>query len=95
TGANVSLRITDEFMAAVENNSTFIQQWPIDSQEPKVTQVINARELWDEIVDCAQKRGDPGLLMWDNITRNLPSEFYKGFESLSTNPSLRGDTKVW
>lgn len=86
TGANVSLRITDEFMTAVENNSTFTQQWPIDSQEPKVTQVINARELWNEIVDCAQKRGDPGLLMWDNITRNLPSEFYKGFESLSTNP---------
>jgi len=86
SGANVSLKITDEFMLAVENDDEFVQQWPIDSDNPKIKQVIKARELWDVIVDCAQQSGEPGLLMWDNICNNLPAHSFPGFEAVCVNP---------
>lgn len=88
TGANVSLRITDDFMEAVENNGTFMQQWPLDVplEEAKFTREIKARDLWGVIVDSAWKMGEPGLLMWDNYCKNLPAHFYPGFMTQSTNP---------
>jgi len=86
TGANVSLKITDEFMRAVENDEDFVQQWPVDSDNPEFVQTINARELWDVIVDCAQQSGEPGLLMWDNICDNLPAHCFSGFEAVCVNP---------
>lgn len=88
TGANVSFRVTDAFMQAVENDSEFTQRWPLDVpiEEAKIVKKIRAKELWDIIVDAAWRTGDPGLLMWDSYTQNLPAHCYPGFFTLSTNP---------
>jgi len=88
TGANVSVKITDNFMHAVEANEDFELQFPVDSEEPAYTKTVKARELWDLIVESATKTAEPGLMMWDNIINNLPAHCYKdkGFKTLTTNP---------
>jgi len=88
TGANVSVRITDEFMNAVEQDGIFTLRWPIDSAHPKFTHEIKAKELWETIVGQATKNAEPGILMWDNILRFMPAESYAdvGFKTISTNP---------
>ena len=88
TGANVSVKLSDQFMEAVENNESFTLQWPIESDTPSVSKCINAKELWDVIIESATKTAEPGILMWDNIIKNLPAESYKaqGFQTLPTNP---------
>ena len=88
TGANISIRISDEFMEAVESDSDFTLQFPCESDTPKFTRVIRARSLWKTIVDAATKTAEPGILMWGNITKYLPAECYasKGFKTLSCNP---------
>lgn len=88
TGANVSLRLSDEFMKAVEDNKEFTQQWPIDVpvNKAKVVKKIKAVDLWNMIVEQAWKTAEPGLLMWDNYIRMLPAHNYPGFETQSTNP---------
>ncbi len=88
TGANVSVKISDDFMRAVENKETFTLHFPIGSENPSHTKKINAEELWSKIVESATKTAEPGLLMWDNITKNLPAESYAafGFKTLTTNP---------
>lgn len=88
TGANISIRISDEFMEAVESDSDFTLQFPCESTAPKFTRVIRARALWKTIVDAATKTAEPGILMWGNITKYLPAECYasKGFKTLSCNP---------
>jgi ribonucleotide reductase alpha subunit len=96
TGANVSLKLSDEFMKAVESNNEFVQQWPINVplNKAKVIKRIKAAELWNLIVEQAWKTAEPGLLMWDNYTRMLPAHNYPGFETQSTNPCLTGDTQL-
>lgn len=86
TGANVSLRISDEFMVALTEGKTFRQQWPVDASIPEVIQDVDPRELWDVIVDSAWKFAEPGLLMWDNYCNTLPAHLYPGFKTKSTNP---------
>ena len=88
TGANVSVKINDSFMKAVENKETFTLQFPVDSETPTISKRINAKKLWDKIVESATATAEPGLLMWDNIINNLPAECYKdeGFQTLTTNP---------
>ena len=86
TGANVSVKITDEFMEAVENQETFTLQFPVDSENPEYTSEIDATELWTTIIESATTTAEPGLLMWDNITKNLPAHSYPGFETKTTNP---------
>ena len=88
TGANVSVKITDSFMQAVENNDSFTLQFPVDSPTPTHTNVVSARELWTTIIESATETAEPGLLMWDNIINNLPAHSYSdlGFETVSTNP---------
>jgi len=88
TGANVSVKISDDFMEAVESGDDFTLQFPVDSDSPVFSKTIRAKELWDNIVDSATKTAEPGILMWDNITNNLPAESYKnqGFQTLTTNP---------
>ena len=88
TGANVSVRISDEFMRAVEADQSFTLQFPVDSSNPTHTCEIQATQLWEEIVKSATATAEPGLLMWDNIINNLPAECYKdeGFRTLTTNP---------
>ena len=88
TGANVSVKISDSFMEAVENKESFTLQYPVDAAEPTHTKDVSAIELWDKIVKSATTTAEPGLLMWDNIIKNLPAECYKdeGFQTLTTNP---------
>jgi ribonucleoside-diphosphate reductase alpha chain len=88
TGANVSVKISDDFMRAVENDESFTLQFPVDSETPAFKQEISARTLWGAIINSATKTAEPGLLMWDNITSTLPAEEYAedGFKTITTNP---------
>ena len=88
TGANVSVRIDDEFMEAVEKGSKYIQKYPIDSETPEYSKEIDPRELWNKIVHNAWKSAEPGILFWDTIERESIPDCYsdKGFKTTSTNP---------
>lgn len=88
TGANVSVKLTDEFMEAVKNDTPFIQQYPINAKEPKFTKEINARELWNKIVHNAWASAEPGVLFWDTIERESVPDCYAdlGYKTVSTNP---------
>jgi len=88
TGANVSVKMTDEFMDAVKNDKPFKQQYPINSSDPKFTREINARELWNKIVHNAWQSAEPGVLFWDTIERESVPDCYAdlGYKTVSTNP---------
>lgn len=88
TGANVSVRIDDEFMNAAVNNTEYIQKFPVDSDTPVVSQAVDASALWNKIVHNAWKSAEPGVLFWDTITRESLSDCYAdlGFRTISTNP---------
>ena len=88
TGANVSVKLTDEFMQAAVDDKTYVQQWPIDSANPKVKKEISARKLWEKIVHNAWKSAEPGVLFWDTIIRESIPDCYAdlGFRTVSTNP---------
>lgn len=88
TGANISVRLSDEFLDAVKNNNEYQQRWPVDSTEPEVSFNENAREVWDEIISSAHACAEPGLLFWDTATSLTPADLYsdEGFASSSTNP---------
>ena len=88
TGANVSVRIDDEFMTAVKNNEKYIQQYPINSENPVYKKEIDARALWEKIVHNAWKSAEPGILFWDTIIRESVPDCYseKGYKTVSTNP---------
>ena len=88
TGANVSVKIDDEFMRAVKDGSDYTQKFPIDSDNPKYTKTINAKQLWDKIVHNAWKAAEPGILFWDTvINESIPDTYADlGFKTVSTNP---------
>ena len=86
TGANISIRLSDEFMKAVESNSNYTHKWPIDSDTPKFTKTINAKELWNTIIKCAHNTAEPGLIFWDRQHWYSTSSIYPGYENTSTNP---------
>ena len=88
TGANVSVKIMDEFMQAVVDNKTYVQQFPTDSSEPSFTKEISAKTLWEKIVHNAWKSAEPGVLFWDTIIRESIPDCYAdlGFQTVSTNP---------
>ena len=88
TGANVSVKIDDEFMRAVTENRPYIQQYPIKSENPIYAKEINAGELWNKIIHNAWKSAEPGVLFWDTIQRESIPDCYAdlGFETVSTNP---------
>ncbi len=88
TGANVSVKIDDEFMKAVIENKPYTQQYPINSDNPVVTKEIDARKLWDKIIHNAWASAEPGVLFWDTVTREAIPDCYAdfGFTTLSTNP---------
>jgi len=86
TGANVSVKINDSFMEAVENKEMFTLQFPVDAEDPTHISEVDAAALWDTIIESATKTAEPGLLMWDNITKNLPAHNYDDFKTLTTNP---------
>lgn len=88
TGANVSIKIDDEFMQAVANDSEYLQQFPIDSDSPRFTKKVKARELWNKIIRNAWNSAEPGVLFWDTISRESVPDSYSdlGFKTVSTNP---------
>jgi len=88
TGANVSVKMTDDFMRAVINGTDFIQKFPVGSDNPKVIKKTNARKLWSKIVHNAWKSAEPGILFWDTVIRESVPDVYadKGFKTVSTNP---------
>lgn len=88
TGANVSVKIDDEFMRAVIENKEYVQQYPINSDNPTYTKTIDARKLWDKIIHNAWQSAEPGILFWDTIINESVPDSYadKGFTTVSTNP---------
>ena len=88
TGANVSVRIDDEFMRSVINNTPYTQQYPIESEKPTYTKKIDAKKLWDKLIHNAWSSAEPGILFWDTITRESVPDSYAdlGFKTVSTNP---------
>lgn len=88
TGANVSVRIDHEFMEAVVQNKPYIQQFPVDSDNPVMKKEINARQLWNKIIHNAWLSAEPGVLFWDTIISESVPDCYKdfGYKTVSTNP---------
>ena len=88
TGANVSIKIDDEFMRAAIAGKKYHQQFPIKSDHPKYEQDIDARKLWEKIIHNAWKSAEPGVLFWDTIIRESVPDCYadEGFVTVSTNP---------
>ncbi|MBP9778310.1 MAG: HNH endonuclease [Rickettsiaceae bacterium] len=94
TGANISVKVTNEFLEAVENNSDYEQRFPVDSKTPVFSRMVNARQVWDQIIECAHSVAEPGILFWDNILNESPAACYDQYRELSTNPCTIGGTKV-
>ena len=88
TGANVSVKITDEFMECVRDGKPFVQQYPVDSPNPIVRKEIDARTLWKKIIHNAWASAEPGVLFWDTIIRESVPDCYAdfGYRTVSTNP---------
>ena len=88
TGANISVKLSDEFMRAVKKDEDYEQRWPVNSDNPSQTKRASAKMIWDAIVLNAHNYGEPGILFWDNIINNSPSDCYPehGFITISTNP---------
>jgi ribonucleoside-diphosphate reductase alpha chain len=88
TGANVSVKIHDDFMQSLENKENYIQQFPIDSPQPRYQKEVNPEDLWRKIIHNAWKSAEPGILFWDTIIRESVADSYAdlGFETVSTNP---------
>lgn len=88
TGANISVRLTDEFMQAVKNKEKVQLRWPVDAKDPKISAYEDAEALWSELCEAAHASAEPGLLFWDNALNYTPAQVYKdyGFNHTSTNP---------
>ena len=88
TGANVSVRITDDFMKSVIGGEKFTQQYPIDSATPKFTKEVDALKIWNKIIHNAWKSAEPGVLFWDTIINESIPDCYAdlGYKTTSTNP---------
>ncbi len=86
TGANISIRLSDEFMNAVSSDKNFTLRWPIDAAKPKFSKVVKARDLWNTIIKCAHNTAEPGLIFWDRQHYYSTSSVYPEFKNVSTNP---------
>jgi ribonucleoside-diphosphate reductase alpha chain len=88
TGANVSVKIDDEFMKAVIDGTPYRQQFPIDAKEPTYIKDIDARKLWNKIIHNAWASAEPGILFWDTVLRESVPDSYAdlGYRTVSTNP---------
>lgn len=89
TGANISIRLTDEFLEAVEAEGSLQLRFPVEKNVPHIFETsVSATEIWREIIEAAWASAEPGLLFWDNALKNTPSDCYEseGFNSISTNP---------
>jgi ribonucleoside-diphosphate reductase alpha chain len=88
TGANVSVKMDDEFMRCVKSGVKYVQKYPVGSSEPTFTNEIDAKALWNKIIHNAWSSAEPGVLFWDTIIRESIPDVYadQGFKTLSTNP---------
>lgn len=90
TGANISIRFSDEFMLAVKENKEYQQRWPVDSKTPSVTKMVSARKIWEQFIEGAWDSAEPGCFFWDTILRRSPAdsyaERYPSFKTISSNP---------
>lgn len=88
TGANVSVKVDDDFMRCAQNETPYTQQYPIDSDNPQYKQEVDASKLWKKIIHNAWKSAEPGVLFWDTIRRESVPDCYEneGFRTVSTNP---------
>ena len=88
TGANVSVKIDDDFMRDAIDDKPYTQQFPIDSPHPAISKEVSAKRLWEKIVHNAWKSAEPGVLFWDTILRERIPDCYAvlGFRTVSTNP---------
>ena len=88
TGANVSVKIDDDFMRAVESEEMYTQQYPVYSDDPLVSTQVNAKALWNKIIHNAWSSAEPGVLFWDTILRESVPDCYAdlGYRTVSTNP---------
>ncbi|MCX7729068.1 MAG: adenosylcobalamin-dependent ribonucleoside-diphosphate reductase [Bacteroidia bacterium] len=86
TGANISVKLSDEFMQAVKEDKEFTLRWPVNAEKPKITKTIRAKDLWNTIIKCAHNSAEPGLIFWDKQHYYSTSSVYPGFKNVSTNP---------
>lgn len=88
TGANISIRWTDEFLNAVKNDTEVELRWPVESKTPSISKKVSAKEVWGAFIDAAHASAEPGALFWDTALTRTPSDAYAslGFQSSSTNP---------
>ena len=88
TGANVSVKMHDDFMLAAIEGKMYTQQYPIDSDEPVYTKEVDAAKLWKKVIHNAWKSAEPGVLFWDTITKESVPDCYAdlGYKTVSTNP---------
>jgi ribonucleoside-diphosphate reductase alpha chain len=98
TGANISIFLTDEFLEAVEKGGKYEQRWPVDSKKPKFSNMVDAKEVWNKIIETAHLTAEPGLMFIDSIIKDHPASSYaeEGFTPHSSNPcseiSMNADT---
>ena len=90
TGANISIRLSDEFMNAVKTKDKVQLRFPVDSKEPSISEMVDANELWTEIIEAAHKSAEPGLLFWNTVMKYCPANCYPEFITISTNPCQPG-----
>jgi ribonucleoside-diphosphate reductase alpha chain len=86
TGANVSVKVSDEFMNTLEKKGSFRLRFPVDAKKPLYSSKIQASELWNTIIHCAHHSAEPGIIFWDRQHHYSTSSVYPEFENISTNP---------
>ena len=86
TGANISIKLSDEFMYAVKKNSDYVLKFPVNSKNPIIEKTIKARDLWNIIVKSARDNAEPGLIFWDRQHWYSTSSIYPQYKNISTNP---------
>lgn len=94
TGANISVKINDEFMIAVKEGKSFTLKFPVDSPTPTIHTEVDARTLWDEICRQATECAEPGIMFWDRHHYYSTSSIYPQYKNITTNPCFTGDTEV-
>jgi len=96
TGANVSIRMSDEFMNAVVKGEKYQQRFPVEAglDHYVIDQWVDAREVWDNVVLAMRDCSEPGMLFWDTVRRMGPADAYDFFKSISTNPCVAGNTLI-
>lgn len=86
TGANISVRLSDEFMNAVKAGTEVELRFPVDSPNPSIRKMVDARALWTKIIESAHGFAEPGLIFWDTVKKWSPADAYPEFQTISTNP---------